>query len=118
MSTAIIQAGGDVNLVQELRDQLLLGSTKFKNLTKPNYLKWVHETDFIDKYETFHGPAAQKEMLSAIKSLRKGDESSLPLSFNTLKGFKLPKLSLWYLLKISFCFVLSSALINLLFLVA
>ena len=94
MSSPIIQAGGDVNLVQELRSSLLLDKTKFGKLTKPKFLQWMMDTDFLDKYEIFHGSNAKDEMLSAIKSLKKGKHFDLPLSIAGLKRLKLPKIKL------------------------
>ena len=94
MGTPIIQAGGNVNLVQELRDSLRLDKTKLGKLNKPKILQWMIDTDFLDKYEVFHGSDARDEMLSAIKSLKKGKHFDLPLSIAGLKRLKLPKIKI------------------------
>ena len=83
----VIQLAGDDNVIQILRDHLK-PPKPFGKMGKKQLLTYIDKNQILPMYETFHGEHSDKELFSAVKSIYKGKQTSLPVTMKTMRSLK------------------------------
>ena len=92
----IVQISGNDNIVvTQLKKKLKLDSFNPEKGKKSKLVKYIADNGILGMFGRFHGENSENELVSAIKSLYKGDKSALPVSIKTIKGFTLPQVRLF-----------------------
>ena len=77
----IIQVSGDDNvIITQLKEKLQLDTFNPSKKKKDKLLKYIDGTDLLGMFSRFHGENKENELVSAIKSLYRGDRSKLPVT--------------------------------------
>ena len=92
----IIQVSGNDNvIVTQLREKLQLDTFSPDKKKKDKLVKYIDGTDLLGMFSRFHGENKENELHSAVKSIYKGDKSSLPVTLKTIKGFTVPQIKMF-----------------------
>ena len=82
----VIQVIGDGNLIiTQLKDRLKADKLDLDKAKKNKLVKYIDGTEILDMFSIFHGANKENELVSAIKSLYKGDKSALPVTMQSIK---------------------------------
>ena len=92
----VIQVIGDGNLIiTQLKDRLKVEKLDLDKAKKKKLVKYIDGTEILDMFSIFHGANKENELVSAIKSLYKGDKSALPVTMQSIKQLTCPQLKLF-----------------------
>ena len=83
----VIQLAGDGNVISLLREHLR-ADKPFAKMNKKQLLKYVDDRKILSMYERFHGENSGDELYSAVKSIYKGKQHSLPVTMATMRSLK------------------------------